>query len=476
LAGKATAREGTYHVSVSEEMSFGRDMSGTEAMMWNIERDPWLASTAGAVAFYDRPLDFARFRLAIASAVATTVRLRQHVLPGHGPLAPPHWGTDRDFDLDWHVRRIGAPGEGSVRDLLDWVTQFFQDPFDRTRPLWQYVVIDGLAEGRGALVSKLHHTVTDGQGAVRLASAYTTIKRRAPKPIAVDLEALIRAAPEHQEGVAGEATDLVSGAIRWPIDLIRKIVDLAMHPERLVRTSVEAAGLVRTTTDQLHPAGSVLWRNRSRRRHLEALSVPFEAAHHSAKTLGGTLNDFFMTGAAEAAHRYHRQLASSPERFHVTFVVSTRTDDSSGENAFTPVPVELPGGAMDLVERFNSIHRLLGQRRREVHGSGPMGVVATVANLVPTSVVTSLIRSQASHIDFATSNLPVFLGDTYVAGARTLHAYAFGPLAGTAFNLTLMSIAGSLDIGAHLDPAAVTEPELLRVSLEDAYRDLIALA
>jgi hypothetical protein len=131
---------------------------------------------------------------------------------------------------------------------------------------------------------------------------------------------------------------------------------------------------------------------------------------------------------------------------------------------------------MDLAERFDSIHRLLGQRRGEVHGSGPMGAVATVANLVPTSVVTSLIRSQASHIDFATSNLPAFLGDTYVAGARTLHAYAFGPLAGTAFNLTLISIAGSLDIGAHLDPAAVTEPELLRVSLEDAYRDLIALA
>ena len=205
------------------------------------------------------------------------------------------------------------------------------------------------------------------------------------------------------------------------------------------------------------------------------LSVPFDPAHHAAKALGGTLNDFFMTGAAEAAHRYHRELGASPEHFHVTFVVSTRTDPSSGENAFTPVPVELPGGAMDLTERFSSIHDLLGQRRADVHGSGPMGLVATVANLVPTSVVTGLIRSQASHIDFATSNLPAFLDDTYVAGARTLHAYPFGPLAGTALNLTQISIAGSLDIGVHLDPAAVSDPELLRVSLEEAYQDLISL-
>ena len=443
--------------------------------MWSIERDPWLASTAGSLALYDRCLDFNRFRRAIAHAVASTPRLRQHVLPGHGPLAPPHWGTDRDFDLDWHVRRMGAPGEGTVRDLLDWVTNFLQDPFDRTRPLWQYVVVDDLAEGWGALVGKMHHTITDGEGAVRLAASYTALQRDSKDPPEVDLEALIGDEPDEQGGLAGGTVDLVSGAIRWPIGFTRRVMSMAARPDRLVRAGVEAAGLVRTTADQLQQAGSELWRDRSRRRRLEVLSVPFDPAHHAARALGGTLNDFFMTGAAEAAHRYHRALGASPERFHVTFVVSTRTDASSGENAFTPVPVELPAGAMDLAERFSSIHDVLGQRRGDVHGSGPMGVVATVANFVPTSVVTGLIRSQASHIDFATSNLPAFLDDTYVAGARTLHAYPFGPLAGTAFNLTQISIAGSLDIGVQIDPAAVSDPELLRTSLEAAYRDLVAL-
>ena len=85
---------------------------------------------------------------------------------------------------------------------------------------------------------------------------------------------------------------------------------------------------------------------------------------------------------------------------------------------------------MSPAERFALIHQRLQERRAEVHGGGPMATVATVANLLPTWVVTSLIRTQAGHIDFATSNLPGFLGDTWVAGARTLHTYAWGPVAG----------------------------------------------
>ena len=111
-----------------------------------------------------------------------------------------------------------------------------------------------------------------------------------------------------------------------------------------------------------------------------------------------------------------------------------------------------------------------------MHGGGPIANVAMVANLLPTSVVTSIARSQAAHIDFATSNLPGFLGDSYVAGARVEHTYVFGPVAGTAFNLTAYSTAGSLDLGIQIDPSAVAEPARLRACMEAAYADLVATA
>ena len=77
--------------------------------------------------------------------------------------------------------------------------------------------------------------------------------------------------------------------------------------------------------------------------------------------------------------------------------------------------------------------------------------------------------------DFATSNLPGFPDETLVAGAKTLNFYPFGPVAGTAFNLTIMSTHDMLDLGLNIDPTAVTEPELLVSNLEAAYADLLAI-
>ena len=154
------------------------------------------------------------------------------------------------------------------------------------------------------------------------------------------------------------------------MDMSRRFLDTLAHPERLGRTATEVGDLARTGSDQLHPAGSELWQRRSRRRRLLALSLPFEPAHRAAQALGGTINDLFLTGAAEAGHRYHAELGASPERFHVTFVVSTRTDGGAA-NAFSPVPVDVPAGAMPLAERFSVIHGRLQERRAEVHGGGP---------------------------------------------------------------------------------------------------------
>lgn len=102
-----------------------------------------------------------------------------------------------------------------------------------------------------------------------------------------------------------------------------------------------------------------------------------------------------------------------------------------------------------------------------------MAVLATVANLLPTPLVTSMTRSQAAHIDMATSNLPGYLGETFVAGAKTLHTYVLGPVAGTACNVTLHTTAGSIDIGMHIDPAAIEDPTLLRCCTEEAFHELM---
>jgi WS/DGAT/MGAT family acyltransferase len=450
-------------------------------MMWHIDRDPLLATSGSAVSILEGQIDVDRFRQRLAKMVAEVERMRQRVDErGAGPLVPPHWTFDRDFDLDWHLRRIGAPGEGSVRSVLDWATQYFQDPLDRTRPLWQYVVVDGMADRRSALAMKVHHVVADGATLVRMTEGYIDATADGPEgdePRAVDLDAVVRRslddAKKTEPGVVETVVERMAGLMRLPVHVTRRALDSLSHPDHLAQAGDETADLLRTAIDQLQPAGSSLWRERSRRRRFEPLTIPLEHARRAGKALGGTVNDLFMTGAVEGSSRYHQLHGADLEHLHVTFVVSVRAEGSEG-NAFTPVPVQLPAAPMSLSERFAMVHDLVKQRREEVHGEGPMAAVATVANLMPTALVIAMTRNQASHIDFATSNLPGYRGEPWIAGARLMHTYAFGPVAGTAFNLTAVSTGPVLDIGLHVDAAAVPDPALLARCMDEAYTDLLA--
>jgi hypothetical protein len=156
-------------------------------------------------------------------------------------------------------------------------------------------------------------------------------------------------------------------------------------------------------------------------------------------------------------------------------VVSTRDDRSAGGNAFTPTKVRVPGGKGDPAERFAYIRDTMGSRRGEVTGGGDlMGAVSGIANLLPTSVVTGIARTQAAAVDFATSNVRGAPLEVYVAGGKVLATYPMGPVAGTAWNITMMSYAGTLFMGVHSDPAAVEDTDLLTRSLRDGYRELLA--
>jgi WS/DGAT/MGAT family acyltransferase len=453
-----------------ENDASSRDMTEAEAMMWSIERDPWLAPSGGSITIYDKPLDFDRFRAAVASAIEAEPRLTQHVIDPPAPVATPHWEADDEFDIDWHVRRIGAPGDGSLSDLLDWAVLFLEDPYDRTRPLWQFVVLDGVEGDRGALAMKLHHVVADGKGFVRVIAAFTDLERDHlhPEP-SVEKPSAAANPPDH-----GGVGEFVADALRRPISAGRTILDVLTHPNKMVEFGREVETALRATNDQLHPAGSPLWRKRSRRRHAEAISIPFDTARQTWKALGGTLNDFFITGVVDGASRYHQTLEADLERLHITFVVSTRRPDTKESNAFTPIPLYVPAAPMDVVDRFTTIRDLLHAKREEVHGGGPMAALAVVANLLPSPLVSSVTRAQAAHIDIATSNLPGYLGDSYVAGAKTMHTYALGPVAGTACNITLYTTAGSIDICLHIDPAAIEDPGLLRQCVQEAFDDLLA--
>ncbi|MEM7273891.1 MAG: wax ester/triacylglycerol synthase domain-containing protein, partial [Actinomycetota bacterium] len=110
-------------------------MTEHEALMWNIEKDPWLNPSGASLTILDQPVDVDRFRTQLAYGVTRLPRLYQRVVPGLGRFTPPSWAPDPEFDLDYHILQIELPAPGSRRQLLDLAARLYQEPMDRTRPL-----------------------------------------------------------------------------------------------------------------------------------------------------------------------------------------------------------------------------------------------------------------------------------------------------------------------------------------------------
>ncbi|MEZ5240058.1 MAG: WS/DGAT domain-containing protein [Microthrixaceae bacterium] len=222
-----------------------------------------------------------------------------------------------------------------------------------------------------------------------------------------------------------------------------------------------------------------LWSERSLDRWFGTTSLDLEAVKDASHRLGGTVNDFFVTGAATAAGAYHRAAGSEVPELRMSMPVSVRSgtpagdrpDPMAGGNAFAPSQVLVPTASMEATQRFSEVHQRLAATRSE-RALGILDGAAAVINLLPTAALLATGERATAGIDFVCSNVRAAPFDLYMGGALLEANYPVGPLAGTAFNLTTMSYRGSLWLGLHVDTAAVQDPPQLLELLVEAYEEL----
>jgi WS/DGAT/MGAT family acyltransferase len=452
---------------------FDDRMSDAEALMWRVEKDPFLTSTFANITVLDRTIDFEAFVARMNRASIAIPRLRQRVQPTPVASGAPRWVRDPEFNIRHHVRRMALPHPGSMRQLQDLTTLIANDAFDRSRPLWQFVIVEGLEGGCSALIQKLHHTVTDGQGGVALSMQFLDLTRDAaplpPLPEPDDTS--------HQSATqaAGEVlTSSFNDVMRTPLALLRQVREVLSDPLGLPAVGTQAAAAVQGLVAELQsvdPARSPLWTQRSLQRQLETLRVPYRDLLDASRALGGKLNTAFLTAAADAAGRYHYEKGSPVESLRTSMAISTR-NESSGANAFTLTRMLVPTLQMPITERFAAINEIIGVAREQAKAAS-LDTLATMSALLPTTVLTRIARTQSQTVDFATSNVRGAGVPLYIGGAMVLGNYPVGPLGGVAFNLTMLSYNHNLDMGLNVDTAAVTDPDLLRKCVEDSMRELI---
>lgn len=454
-------------------------MNDVETLMWNIERDPFLDPTFGSVTFLDAPMDTDHLRSRLLRLVDRNPRFGQRVLTPVGRLTPPAWCDDPDFDIDHHLRRLAVPAPGGRREVLDLACALVQVPLDRDRPLWEFVILDGLADGGAALVQKVHHTITDGEGGLRIAAEILDAGPEIP-----DLGDTARWGPRPGRGPSpvGLARDAMVVTSRRLGTVGRRVlggaVDLATHPTRIPSSLDGSLDTVRSLANQFtvgEGALSPLWTDRTLARRFDAVDVPLEPVHRAARALGGSVNDAFVTALTGAIGRLHDDAGRPTDELRMAMPISTRGRQGGTErgNAFVPSRLVVPVGERDLRRRFTTVHDLL-ERAKQDPVLGVVDEVAMVANLLPVPVVTRITRDQSRAVDFAASNVRGAPVPVWLAGARVLADYAIGPLTAAALNVTLLSYDGSCDIGIHSDLGAGVDGARLATLLAEAFDELVA--
>lgn len=456
--------------------------------MWNVEKDPWLNPSGGSLSIIDGEVDPDELDRWLRAAVAALPRLRERVVPGIGRFERPSWRADPEFDFGHHVRHVELAGAGDERELLDYVALAHQEPYDRTRPLWQITLIGGVDGDRSALLMKLHHSIADGYGMARMQERFMVREADAPVPDEVDLDALVAetCAREAAEDPEPSATSRALDVATAPAELSRRMAGRAAiataDPSVWLDAASSARRYARMISSQVRSessgtsggGGSPLWTERSRHRHLEIVRVPLDRLKAAGKALGGSVNDVFMAALIDAAVAHHDTRGVPAESFNTSFVISTRSDSAEGGNSFTPVRVSMPATPMTPAERVTSVQERVRHLRSRMVGGGLMGDLAGVVNLLPTSVTTSTARAQAARLDFATTNVRSTSRQLYICGRKMTEIFAPGPVAGSAMIVAAISYNGTMHLMLTIDPAAITEPAALRDDIDEAFAAILA--
>jgi diacylglycerol O-acyltransferase / wax synthase len=462
---------------------FETHMSDADALMWNIEKDPQLRSTIVAVMLLDQVPDWPVLRDRIEQATHEIPRMRQRVVTPMLRLGPPHWSADPNFDLAYHVRRVRAPAPGDMDAVLEVARVAATAPFDRARPLWEYTSVEGLTDGRSAMIVKVHHSMTDGVGGLALLMGLFDLERT-PVDRASDLlesdetgelevltsVGLVGRSIDHRRrralGIARRgATDAARGARRLLTDPLGTTADV-------VRTGTSIAEYLAPATTPHSP----IMRGRTLGRHLATFDVPLAPLKAAAKSVGGSVNDAFVASIVGGLARYHEFHGASPDDLRMVMPINLRVDgDALGGNHFTPARFLVPLTIKDPAERI----AVMGERSRWIRNEPAVNLtdaLAAVLNQLPTALTTSFFGAMLKGGDFVTSNIPGAPVPVYLAGAQLHAMYAFAPLSGTAVNFTLISHCGTCCIGVNSDAVAIPDPEVLVEHVRAGFGEILALS
>ena len=440
---------------------------------------PTTAMHVGGVATFDPPeggFDYDRLVELISQRIALVPRYRQKVRFIPGSIANPVWVDDEDFDVTYHVRRSALPKPGSAAQLRELVARLQSRQLDRNRPLWEIYLVEGLEEGRVAIITKTHHAMVDGVSAVDIG---TVILDLTPTPREVPADDW---RPHKEPGAAG----LVVGAV----------TDLVRRPTQAIDTARSAVGDAKATAGKVAGvAGGILQQARTmarqapesplnvtigEQRRFGMAKTDLDDYKRVRKAHGGTVNDVVLatvSGALRAWLLTRGESVNPTTTIRAMVPVSVRAQGESGGNRVSSYFVDLPVGEGNPVMRLHQVSFAMRGHKESGESVGADALVQLTGFAPPTihalgaRVASSLSRRL---FNVVVTNVPGPQFPLYAAGARMLEMYPVVPLSkGQAVSIGLTSYDGGVFYGLNADRDAMPDIDVLSACIEDALAELV---
>ncbi|MGO8873370.1 MAG: WS/DGAT/MGAT family O-acyltransferase [Acidimicrobiales bacterium] len=425
---------------------------------------------------------FTKLRDLVGSRLALAPVFRRRLVEVPLRLGHPYWIDDQHFDLDYHMRRAALPTPGSLEELAQYVGDVCSRQLDRTKPLWEMDIVEGLEHGNVAMVSKIHHSTIDGVSGAELLTQLFDLE---PDPPARDL-------PEEVGGTDTMPSDLyliaqaLATRITAPIDITRlawRTGRSVLNVRRVRREPNDGKAALPLTTPRTSLNAAI-----TPHRKVAFASISLNDVKELKTALDATVNDVVLAICTGALRRYLQgrgELPTDPLVATVPVSVHPSTANPRGANNVSAMFVSLPCGTADPKERVDVIRSVTKGAKSE-HNALGADVLLNWAEHATPNVFSAAARTYTRlrladrhrpiH-SLVISNVPGPDFPLYLGGAEMVAGFPLGPVMdGAGLNVTVMSYRGVLNWGLMACAETVPGVASIAAAIPEALDELRAAA
>jgi WS/DGAT/MGAT family acyltransferase len=455
-------------------------LTGLDASFLYLEEDDTHMHVASTTIFEGPAPSYDEFRDHIESRLHLVPRFRQNVRFVPFSQGRPVWVDDPHFNLGYHVRHTSLPPPGSEQQLRVLAARVFAQQLDRSKPLWELWLVEGLDDNRFAIVGKTHHCMVDGVSGVDITSVLFDLEKNPdtsaksdppkwlpePEPSRAQLlaEALVERAVSPREMVRGARR-----VLRGPRRAARKLTEAVM-----ASASFASAGLGAPDTPFNVDIGP--------HRRFAFVRASLEDLKHVKDELGGTVNDVILAAVAGALGNFMRARGHDTTDLEIRAMVpvSVRTENQKGAlgNRVSTMMAPLPVWCEDPVERLHRVSATMGDLKQSKQAMGAE-LMTQLADFAPPTIANQAARLQSRQrfFNLVVTNVPGPQFPLFLMGRRMQSVFPMVPLAKRqALCVGIMSYDGQVNFGLIGDYDAMEELEPLANELQSSLDSLFEAA